>query len=50
MSPINRESEQKPRSISFYVFLGAALYAFIQSYARLSPILLSFCCPSFSLC
>ncbi len=42
MSPINRESEQKPHSISFYVFLGAALYAFIQSYSRLSPILLSF--------
>nr|MBF0220927.1 AI-2E family transporter [Desulfobulbaceae bacterium] len=39
---MNRESGEKPGSIAFYVFLGAALFAFIQSYALLSPILLSF--------
>jgi predicted PurR-regulated permease PerM len=42
MPSINRESGEKPRSIAFYVFLGAALFAFIQSYSLLSPILLSF--------
>lgn len=42
MSSINPASGEKPRSITFYLFLGAALYAFIQSYALLSPILLSF--------
>lgn len=38
----NTKQTLKPRSIAFYVFLGAALFAFIQSYALLSPILLSF--------
>jgi predicted PurR-regulated permease PerM len=42
MPSSNRESGEKPRSIALYVFLGAALFAFIQSYALLSPILLSF--------
>jgi predicted PurR-regulated permease PerM len=46
MQPINRESGvnsgTKPRSIFVYVVLGAALFAFIQSYSLLSPILLSF--------
>jgi hypothetical protein len=46
MRSINRESGgnsgEKPRSIAFYLFLGAALFAFIQSYPLLSPILLSF--------
>ena len=42
MPSINREAGEKPRSIAFYVFLGAALFAFIQSYSLLSPILLSF--------
>jgi hypothetical protein len=42
MPSINQESGEKPRSIAFYVFLGAALFAFIQSYSLLSPILLSF--------
>ncbi len=34
--------EAKPRSITFYVILGAALFVFIQSFRLLSPILLSF--------
>jgi predicted PurR-regulated permease PerM len=34
--------EAKPRSITIYVILGAALFAFIQSFPLLSPILLSF--------
>ncbi len=42
MRSIDRASGEKPRSIAFYVFLGAALFAFIQSYSLLSPILLSF--------
>ena len=42
MASINRESGKKPHSIAFYVFLGAALFAFIQSFSLLSPILLSF--------
>lgn len=46
MQSINRESGGNsgatPRSIGFYVFLGAALFAFIQSYSLLSTILLSF--------
>ncbi|MFO8112574.1 MAG: AI-2E family transporter [Desulfosalsimonadaceae bacterium] len=46
MRPINRESNEnsggKPRSIAFYVFLGAALFGFIQAFSLLSPILLSF--------
>jgi predicted PurR-regulated permease PerM len=31
----------KPRSISFYAWLGAALFAFIETFSLLSPILLS---------
>lgn len=42
MPSSHRESGEKPRSIALYVFLGAALFAFIQSYSLLSPILLSF--------
>lgn len=42
MRSINRDSGGKPRSIAFYVILGAALFAFIQSFSLLSPILLSF--------
>lgn len=42
MPSMNQESGEKPRSITFYVFLGAALIAFIQSYSLLSPIILSF--------
>ena len=38
----NSGKEVKQRSISFYVVLGAALFAFIQSFTLLSPILLSF--------
>jgi predicted PurR-regulated permease PerM len=38
----NPKQTLKPHPIAFYVFLGAALFAFIQSYALLSPILLSF--------
>ena len=39
--PNNPKSEVKQRSISFYVILGASLFAFIQSFSLLSPILLS---------
>ncbi len=39
--PSNRKTDVNPRSISFYVILGAALFAFIQSFSLLSPILLS---------
>ena len=38
----NPKPEVKPRSISFYVILAAALFAFIQTFSLLSPILLSF--------
>ncbi len=38
----NSEPEVKSRSISFYVILGAGLFAFIQTFSLLSPILLSF--------
>lgn len=38
----NSKPEMKPHSISFYLILGAALLAFIQSFSMLSPILLSF--------
>jgi predicted PurR-regulated permease PerM len=37
----NSEPEAKPRSISFYVLLGAAAFAFIETFSLLSPILLS---------
>jgi predicted PurR-regulated permease PerM len=40
--PDNPKSEMKPRSISFYVVLAAALFAFIETFSLLSPILLSF--------
>ncbi len=33
--------EVKPRSVSFYVLLGAALFIFIEAFPLLSPILLS---------
>ena len=39
--PDNPKSEAKPRSISFYVLLGAALIAFIETFSLLSPILFS---------
>jgi predicted PurR-regulated permease PerM len=38
----NPKPEVKPRSISFYVILATALFAFIQTFSLLSPILLSF--------
>ena len=34
--------EGKPRPVSFYVLLAAALFVFIESFALLTPILLSF--------
>lgn len=40
--PLHPPSEAKPRSLSFYVILAAALFAFIEAYSLLSPILLSF--------
>ena len=40
--PNNPKPEVKPRSISFYVLLAAALFVFIQTFSLLSPILLSF--------
>lgn len=42
--PAPSTPEKKPRAlaVSFYVVLAAALYALIQVYALLSPILLSF--------
>ncbi len=39
--PNSPKSEVKQCSISFYVILGASLFAFIQSFSLLSPILLS---------
>jgi predicted PurR-regulated permease PerM len=39
--PNSSRSEAKPRSISFYVLLGAALLVFIETFSLLSPILLS---------
>ncbi len=38
----NPKPEVKQRSISFYVILATALFAFIQMFSLLSPILLSF--------
>ena len=38
----NPSIEVKPRSLSFYIVLAAAIYAFIKAYWLLSPILLSF--------
>jgi hypothetical protein len=40
--PNDLSPEKRPHSISFYVILGAALYAFIQTFSLLSPMLLSF--------
>jgi predicted PurR-regulated permease PerM len=40
--PNDPKPKSKPRSIAFYVILGAALFAVIQSFPLLSPILLSF--------
>ena len=41
--PNNPQSpDVKPHSLAFSVILGAVLFAFIQSFALLSPILLSF--------
>ncbi len=40
--PNTPEAKMTPRSISFYVILGAGLFAFIQTFSLLSPILLSF--------
>jgi len=39
--PNSFKSEVKPRSLSFYVLLGGALFAFIETFSLLSPILLS---------
>jgi predicted PurR-regulated permease PerM len=39
--PNNPNPEAKPHSGYFYVILGAALFAFIQTFPLLSPILLS---------
>ena len=36
-----RTAEPKPHSISFYIILGAAFFAFIRTFSLLSPILLS---------
>ncbi|MCM2285201.1 MAG: AI-2E family transporter [Desulfobacula sp.] len=36
------KTEPAPLSISFYVILGVALFAFIRTFSLLSPILLSF--------
>ena len=38
----NPHPEAKPLAISFYVLLAAALFAFIETFPLLSPILLSF--------
>jgi predicted PurR-regulated permease PerM len=40
--PANSKPEVKPRSISFYVLLAAALLVFIHTFSLLAPILLSF--------
>src|SRR5512146_2358265 len=40
--PDNPQPEVRPRSVYFYLILGAALFAFIQTFSLLSPILLSF--------
>jgi predicted PurR-regulated permease PerM len=40
--PNNAEPEVKAPSISYYIILGASLFAFIQTFTLLSPILLSF--------
>jgi len=40
--PDNLKPEMKTSSISFYIILGMALFAFIKTFTLLSPILLSF--------
>jgi predicted PurR-regulated permease PerM len=40
--PNNPELQTKPRSVSSYVLLGAASFAFIETFPLLSPILFSF--------
>ena len=40
--PNNQQSATKPHSVYLYVVLGASFFAFIQTFALLSPILLSF--------
>jgi predicted PurR-regulated permease PerM len=40
--PATSKREKRPQSIAFYVVFAAALYAVIQAYSLLSPILLSF--------
>lgn len=40
--PNNQQSATKPHSVYLYIVLGASLFAFIQTFALLSPILLSF--------
>ncbi len=40
--PGHLRKEANPHSTSFYVLLGAASFAFIQTFSLLSPILLSF--------
>jgi predicted PurR-regulated permease PerM len=40
--PAHPKAEPAPLSISFYVILGVALFAFIRTFSLLSPILLSF--------
>lgn len=40
--PDNQQAATKPPSVYLYVVLAASLFAFIQTFALLSPILLSF--------
>ena len=40
--PTSPQPKETPRSIAFYVVLAAGLFAFIETFALLSPILLSF--------
>ncbi len=40
--PSNSNPEAKPRSVVFHLLIAAALFAFIQAFSTLSPILLSF--------
>ena len=40
--PNNSKTDERPRSFLSYLILGAALFAFIQTFSLLSPILFSF--------
>jgi predicted PurR-regulated permease PerM len=40
--PTDPQTKPRPRSVAFYLILGAALFAFMQTFWLLSPILLSF--------